>query len=252
MGQILILEGEDFSGNPNAINVAELPVITQDLYGFWTGLNSEVDNDGAILNMPSVFSSGPVMTRIPGESRSPIYYEGSSFFVGNVLRFSDSHSPNPTPGLVGTASYDLSDGISFTWMIRIPVSTTGTNRVLLGIQPLGIQFRINSNSGTGHLQIGATHYDVGLHGTSAGVYAITLVVKKNEAILYKDGVGLSPVDISAASLPELSEGALSLGSNWLGNVGLEGHQIKQFYYHSKALDLAQVQKIHGSLPSILV
>lgn len=251
MGQILILEGEDFSNNPNAINVTDLPLVTDALAAFYTGYGSTLGSEDAILAMPSLFSPGSPMNRIGGQTRSPIYFAGSGFFKGKVIRFSDS-AATAIPGLIGSAYFDLSAGVSFTWMIRNPVSTTSTNRVLLGIQPLGIQFRVNSNSGLGHLQVGSTNYDVGLHGVAAGVYALTLVITQTEAKLYKDGALISTVDISGSALPDSAEGSFSLGSNWLGNVGLLDHQVKQFYFHAKELSLMEVGVIHDGLANLLV
>lgn len=250
MGQILILDGEDFSTNPNAINVTDLPIILDSLQAFYTGHGSILGAENAILTMPSLFSNGPNLERIAGQTRSPQYYSGSGFFKGAVIRFADS-AGTPIPGLVGSDSFNMADGLSFTWMIRNPNPATFSNRVLLGIQPFGIQFRANSTSGLGHLQIGSTHYDVGLHGVGAGVYSLSLVIDQSEAIVYKDGVSLGAVDISSSMLPATAEGSFSIGSNWLGNAGLADHQVKQFYVHDKKLTLSEIQVLHGGLDNLL-
>lgn len=251
MGQILILEGEDFSNSPNAINIAELPVVLDSLYGFYTGRGSTSDADG-IITMPANMGDGANMSRIEGQDRSPIYFQGSTIFKGNVLRSASDEFTN-APGLEVNMNLDLTTGVSFTFMINRAVpGTASNNRVLLAIEPILLQFRSSAPSAANQLNIGGDNYDVGFGGMPSGANAITVVITNSAFKLYVDGALLSNTDISASSLPSSVVGMVIYGSNWNGASALLGDQTKQIQIHTKELSLGEIQEIHSVLPDLLL
>lgn len=249
MGQILIIEGEDFSANPNAINVNELPLITDGLIGYYTGHGSTADDDDMILYMPSVIVEGKPFVRFPGYSESPTLFRESSFFNGLVMQSSSIN------GLISDDTIlNLSDGVSFSFYIRMSAPTTSSiSRVVLSIPSIMLQFWIRRVSGEGHISIGTggstVRYDVGFHGVPAGVNAITLTLTQSSVTLYMDGSSLGTANISGSSLPEVAEG-LTFLANWTNSSGPINDQVKNFYVHNRVLSLPEIQLIHSGLSEV--
>lgn len=253
MGQLLIIEGEDFSGNPNAVNINEFPVVTDSLIGFYAGNGSQSDANG-IVSMPSIMVEGQPFVRIPGQTRSPVHYSGSTVFKGGVLRSADDVNTS-APGLDQRLSIDYTSGISFTFMTYRPQGsgpTGSVNRCILAIESIALQFRTVAASGGAHLAIGSNGYDVGFGGRPSATEAITVVLTKTNFGLYVDGALLSNTNISGENLPDSGVTRVIYGSNWNGASGLQQNQTKQIQIHNKALSLGEIQDIHSVLPNLLL
>src|SRR5690606_35536138 len=127
-----------------------------------------------------------------------------------------------------------------------------TNRCILGIESIALQFRTLCSSTSQHLAIGSTNYDIGYGGLPSAAEAITVVITKTSFLLYRNGSLVSTTDISGASLPDSDVTRVTYGSNWSGASALLQGQTKQIHIHNKALSLGEVQDIHAVLPNLVL
>lgn len=250
MGKILILEGEDFSSNPNAINIDEIPAVTDGLVGLYTGVGSTSDDNGIVV-MPSIFAQGPDMTRITGVSRSIVYFAGSTIFRGYVLRSASSAS-TVAPGLQARLDLNFVTGMSFTAMANFTDnSTSANNRVLWAIESQLLQFRTSCSDPNNQLAIGGSNFNVGYGGRAPRAEAITVVITKSAFKIYVNGALVSNTNIAAAGLPDSLTANVIYGSNWAGSAPQLSTQTKVIQIHNRELSLAEIQAVHAPLLNLL-
>lgn len=256
MGKILIVEGEDWSASPNAINISEIPVVPSGLIGAYSPRGATADDVDQVISVRPTFSIGPSFTRISGAAGAPSVFTGSSHFKGDVFRFDSEIAPSRTGGVQGHLSLDLDTGFSFTVYFWQALVGTGPNRVMLAFEPLALQFRTHATEAVGgHLSLGlapnSNYYDVGLYDSTIGVKAMTAVMTRTSFRLYVNGVQIGSANLTAEGLPSTIEGRATVGANWNGASTLLSSQIKQFQFHDRQLTAQEITDMHAALAGML-
>lgn len=260
MGQLLIIKDADFSNNPNAVNIDELPAIEDQLFGLYTGRTSDTDaDDVSMLNLPSEFGERSEFSLINPSSTLPRYIS-SSYFKGKAISFSDGSGVAST-GFKQKMMLNFEEGTSITALVRRVEPAVGiTNRVLFSFQELEFQFKIITlDNEFKFLQIGlASDPNVKYYSfpnvipDEIQTYALTVIIKNNQIKLFQNNILRDTVDISSANIPTFIEDVVTFGSNWNGGSGLRTCQVKSFQIHNKALTDSEVYQVHSALLNLIL
>lgn len=253
MGQFIVIKGADFSNNPNAVNVNDIPIVDDQLYGVYSGTGAVLDTDGtSLVSLPSVFGEGVSAFPIGAKPQ----YIADSHFKGKAIVF---HNTSNTPGIrISGFEGSLVDGISITFLAHRPYASNGsTSRVAIAMQGINLQFLTSSNTSNKHLQIGAspdiTQYDIGFGSRPIGeTEVLTLVIKKTVVKLYRNGTLLGQADITAKTLPDTYFGSIIFGSTWASSLSAGLNVFRSIQIHKKELTTQEVTDIHASLIKITV
>lgn len=256
MGKILVVQGTDYSNNPNAVNIFDFPAVDDGILGVYTGKGSQTSAEDMIKDMPPVYGKGASFKDIAASSTSPVYPHTSSYFKSNIIY--NFKNPNILGGLVyPDMEIDLQEGITVTVFFKMTGVTTDnlSQRCIFAIEDIYLRLYANSPSGQGHLAFGPagsiTYYDVGYHGFDDSPQVVSMVLKRNEVILYRNGLLLGTANISGRSLPASLTTNFNVMSNWNGAQALNQGQLRQIQIHNRELSLAEIQSTHSILPSLL-
>lgn len=259
MGQLIKIEGADFSSRPGTINVADVPAVGDGLYGFYSSAKNDVDGAGMVTYLPSFAVRSVGFNKLAQDTHG-LVRESSSVWKSGFQLGANATGTGQFRGLVSEAiEIDLTKGFSFTFFWRRDAASPYNNtipRPAFTIDALNLIFWYSRASGD-VISIGTgselTEYASGYNSTGNANEAVTIAFDQGELSIYRNSSNLGNIDITGKSFPAsivttMRLGATTNGGSMLRNTAMK---IAQLVIHDHKLSSLEVSQEHSRLSSML-